>query len=238
MTIPVHNQLLDDVNLNLSRLAWSINLKKLLQNMSYFFVLIVLISQSVTFSNDSNIKVITEKEWINTSISIQKNKLVPHSKTIQKITIHHTATPNNKNTKATARLRGIRYYHIKEKGWGDIAYHYLISSEGEIYQGRNSKYIGSSSTNYDLDNNLLIALIGNFEVEKPTNKALLSLKRLIVSMLIEYGIKPDSIHTHKQQAETLCPGENLQAWYMNSGKYEIYKQYISKIDSSLLGVKK
>lgn len=168
-------------------------------------------------------KVIKKESWMVKNIADQKNKLVPHSQAINKITLHHTATPNTHNV--GTRLRGIRRYHIKGKKWGDIAYHYLIAPDGKIYQGRNANYVGSSSTQYNLDNNLLIALLGNFETEHPTEKALSSLILLTASKLIEYKITPNDVHTHKQQAETLCPGRHMQRWFDKAGKKQIVKKY-------------
>ncbi len=168
-------------------------------------------------------EIIKKETWENRNIIGQKSKLTSHSQNINKITLHHTATPNT--TPVNRRLRGIRRYHIKGKKWGDIAYHYLIAPNGKIYQGRNAKYIGSSSTHYNLDNNLLIALLGDFETEHPTEKALSSLVLLTASKLIEYKITPNDVHTHKQQVETLCPGRHLQRWFDKVGKKQLVKKY-------------
>ena len=198
---------------------------KLKQYYSKYFLLLVILSllMLTACTNNIKLKVVDKQTWINKNITGQKNKLKPHSKTINKITLHHTATP--KTNKVNSRLRGIRRYHIKDKKWGDIAYHYLIASDGKIYQGRDTKYVGSSSTNYNLDNNLLIALLGDFEIEQPTEKALSSLVILTASKLIEYKITPNDITTHKQQVATLCPGKHLQQWFDEIGKKRITEVY-------------
>ncbi len=169
------------------------------------------------------IVIIPRSSWMNQQFRINRHALVPHSRAIQRITIHHTATPQSKNTPAS--LRGIQRYHQQEKGWADIAYHYLIAADGRIYEGRNAAYIGSSSTDYPLDNNLMIALIGNFEKYPPSEQALSALKNLVLNRLVNYHLKPTVVYTHGEQADTLCPGRYLKNWYGNQGKAAISKRF-------------
>ncbi len=48
-----------------------------------------------------------------------------------KAVIHHTATPSN------TTIESIRRYHIKEKGWDDIGYHFIIKQDGSVVEGRS-----------------------------------------------------------------------------------------------------
>ncbi|HHL19737.1 MAG TPA: hypothetical protein ENJ33_08375 [Thiothrix sp.] len=169
------------------------------------------------------IVIIPRSSWMSKQSRINLHALVPHSATIQRITIHHTATPQRKNIPAS--LRGIQRYHQQEKGWADIAYHYLIAADGKIYEGRNAAYIGSSSTTYPLDNNLMIALVGNFEKYPPSEQALSALKNLVLNRLAHYHLKPTAVYTHGEQADTLCPGRYLKNWYVNQGKTAISRLF-------------
>ncbi len=171
----------------------------------------------------SPIVIIPKSSWMNKQFRINAHALVPHSRAIQRITIHHTATSQGKNTSAS--LRGMQRYHQQEKGWVDIAYHYLIAADGKIYEGRNAAYIGSSSTAYPLDNNLMIALIGNFEKYPPSEQAVSALKNLVLNRLVNYQLKPTVVYTHGEQADTLCPGRYLKDWYVNQGKAAISKRF-------------
>jgi hypothetical protein len=173
------------------------------------------------------IAIIPKSSWVNKQFNINSHGLVSHSSAIKRITIHHTATPQGKNT--FARLRGMQRYHQQEKGWADIAYHYLIAADGKIYEGRNAAYIGSSSTAYPLDNNLMIALIGNFEKYPPSKQAVSSLKNLVLNRLVNYQLKPTAVYTHGEQADTLCPGRYLKNWYVNQGKAAISKQFYAPL---------
>jgi len=169
------------------------------------------------------IVIIPKSSWMGKQFRVFFHALVPHSTTIQRITIHHTATPQSKNTPAS--LRGMQRYHQQEKGWADIAYHYLIAADGKIYEGRNAAYIGSSSTDYPLDNNLMIALIGNFEKYPASAQALSALKNLVLNRLANYQLEPAVVYTHGEQVDTLCPGRYLKNWYENQGKAAISKRF-------------
>jgi hypothetical protein len=171
--------------------------------------------------------IIAKRSWMNSQLNINNNRLLPHSASIQRITIHHTATVLNKNARFS--LRGMQRYHIMEKGWADIAYHYLIAPDGKIYEGRDATYRGSSSTDYELDRNLMIALIGNFEKYSPSASALLSLNNLVVNKLLKYNLKPAAVYTHGEQADTLCPGRHLKNWYEHQGKDAISQQFYASL---------
>ncbi|RVU86234.1 hypothetical protein EOL70_01945 [Leucothrix sargassi] len=178
--------------------------------------------------SSSSIGVVFNYRWIDQNLTTNTHKLTRHSGWINKITIHHTATRNEYGTTDLQRLRSARRYHIERRGWGDIAYHYLIAADGTIYQGRDESYRGGSSTNYGLDNNLLIAVMGNFEVENPTQQALNSLTQLISNRMLHYDISPNNIKTHRDHIATLCPGARLHDWFSHVGQYEILNTYRTK----------
>jgi hypothetical protein len=53
--------------------------------------------------------------------------------------IHHTAATSDFTTDlatAKTRMRATQNYHIDSKGWCDIAYHFLVSAGGHIFEGR------------------------------------------------------------------------------------------------------
>lgn len=57
-----------------------------------------------------------------------------YSKRVERIIVHHTATKNGNDP--ITDLRRIQRIHI-EKGFGDIAYNYLIDASGNVYEGRS-----------------------------------------------------------------------------------------------------
>ncbi len=61
----------------------------------------------------------------------------------QVITLHHTATSNNDDDPA-GTVRAIYAYHTIDNGWRDIGYHYLISEDGTVFEGRWSGELGET----------------------------------------------------------------------------------------------
>jgi hypothetical protein len=58
-------------------------------------------------------------------------------RTVSKIIVHHTITPNDYlEGQAAGWVRSIYYYHAITRGWGDIGYNYLVDGYGNVYEGR------------------------------------------------------------------------------------------------------
>ncbi|MFZ5916576.1 MAG: N-acetylmuramoyl-L-alanine amidase [Chloroflexota bacterium] len=61
----------------------------------------------------------------------------PEYRSVEKIVVHHTVSPNDyTEDEAASMVRAIYYYHAVTRGWGDIGYNYLVDRFGNIYQGR------------------------------------------------------------------------------------------------------
>ena len=127
---------------------------------------------------------------------------------IEKISIHHSATLTNKNASVPKHLQSYQRFHQKQ-GWFDIAYHFVIDLEGNVYQGRSIDCAGDTFTSYTPDGHLLIMLDGNFEQQKPTEQAWETLVKMVSWGLHEYNIDSTNISLHKDLAATACPGKHL-----------------------------
>lgn len=62
---------------------------------------------------------------------------------VQIVTVHHTAGSNSLTQDYSATMRAIYSYHVTTNGWSDIAYQYLIDSQGIVYEGRNSGHVST-----------------------------------------------------------------------------------------------
>lgn len=58
---------------------------------------------------------------------------------INKIIIHCTATPEGREV----TIKDLQRWHIEERGWSDIGYHYFIDLKGVVYPCRPLAKIGS-----------------------------------------------------------------------------------------------
>lgn len=143
-------------------------------------------------------------------IKVRLQAVLPLTRKIKTIHIHHTAEPNKGNYKGLKTIESIHRYHTETRGWSDIGYHWIISPEGTIWVGRNPNRDPASITNYNLGA-LAIALIGNFEteiLEEPQKTTAIELTRFLLDTFQLSA--QSSVVFHKEKSATACPGKNIK----------------------------
>ncbi len=135
----------------------------------------------------------------------------------RKITVHHSATSSaglatGSATASAEAIRLIQKDHMETKGWGDIAYHFLIDPAGRVFQGRDIGYQGAHAGGNNNIANIGICLLGDFEHARPDPRAMRSLEELISALSARHGIARSEVHGHNDFRATECPGKNLMAW--------------------------
>ena len=156
--------------------------------------------------------IVSRQDWGAQTADLSKMQ----GQTITQLTIHHAG--DQTGTTGPARYRSWQAYHIS-RGWGDLAYHYIVGVDGTIYEGRDPRYAGATGTNYDPSGHLLVVVEGNFNNDQPTPAQLDTLTRILAWASIEYAVSPSTIAGHRDHASTSCPGNNLYP-YIASGEIE------------------
>ncbi len=128
-----------------------------------------------------------------------------------RLTVHHTAALLTDPTAAPSYIRDHQAFHQLEKGWSDIAYHYLIDTAGVVYEGRPYDAVGDTGTDYDPTGHLLVACEGNFERQPIEPRQLAALVDVLAWAAATLDIDPATISAHRDWASTVCPGEALYA---------------------------
>lgn len=115
--------------------------------------------------------------------------------------IHHSGGENNEGNTSS----NIEQSHMREKGRYDIGYHFIIGSDGTIYEGRD---IGARGVHVDEANTgkVGIVLLGNFNESSPTQAQIAALLGLLLYLDAIFGI--DDVGGHNDFNATDCPGEN------------------------------
>lgn len=126
---------------------------------------------------------------------------------ITEAVIHHTATDSRSTTiESIARYHVEPGNHICADGCPGISYHFMIKPNGAIYQVNDLETIsyqcGGCNT-YTIG----ICLIGNFNEEIPTEKALKAAAKTIRYVNRRLG-RSLAISAHKDHKSTSCPGDN------------------------------
>lgn len=167
---------------------------------------------SAPASASSGLAIITRATW--GAAPENPRFMSRHKAPWSRITVHHTAMPLEADTSLAGRaseLRQIQKSHLnKDEGWGDIGYEFVIDPEGRIYEGRRLIWRGAHVRGKN-DHNLGICLMGNFDLQRPTQAALTSLERLLDDLRAKNGIPRSAVTWHRDwpSANTDCPGDNL-----------------------------
>ncbi|GAW93488.1 N-acetylmuramoyl-L-alanine amidase [Calderihabitans maritimus] len=131
------------------------------------------------------------------------------------IILHHTGA-EEKNA------RQVRLNHLR-KGWKDIGYNYVIERDGTVVPGRSLELPGAHTRAAGMNyRSIGVALIGNFELTRPTPMQLNSLLSLLKRLQEEHRIPGDRILGHREVpgAKTLCPGRNFPLDKVREGLQE------------------
>jgi len=165
------------------------------------------------------------KLWWNIAYKFNKDRII----------IHHTASDYTKfkNPEDVKKfIRWIYYFHATKRGWWDIGYNFLIWPYGNIYEWRKWwEWVIWANSKWNNVPSIWIAVIWNFEIQKPTKKQVEALKKLTLALARKYNIDPYkeisyhkekfktspyikdvknvSIVGHKDTWYTLCPWKNL-----------------------------
>ena len=134
------------------------------------------------------------------------------------IIIHHTGVAQNGKVALERKMQNLQefsqeYGQVSPKRskppWPDVPYHYYIDLEGRIAEGRSVLFAGDTNTPYNTSGHIQIVLEGDFEKEMPAPKQLGSLHDLMVWVSLSWNISPARVSTHKDHAQTTCPGRNF-----------------------------
>lgn len=125
-----------------------------------------------------------------------------------KIILHHSLTKDDK----TMDYDTVKNYHIRQKGWKDIGYHYVIEKIGneyEILTGRDEKTMGAHTKGQNASS-IGICLVGNFDADIVPYEQLEKLIELIKNIFSRYGKLPIYGHNDFPNPDTghikSCPG--------------------------------
>ena len=122
---------------------------------------------------------------------------------IDKIILHCSANgPNSK-----IGVKEIRDYHVKQRGWKDIGYHYVIKRNGVLETGRPIEQAGAHCTGYNA-NSIGICLVGGIDnagmpQDNFTPEQFEKLAQFLRVLRLKYP--KATIHGHNEFANKACP---------------------------------
>ena len=127
---------------------------------------------------------------------------------VEYLIVHHTYLPTAADYEGVATVKGIQDYHMDERHWTDIGYHFIIGPDGTIFRGRPELVSGA----HCIPNRgkIGISLVGNYEgVEELTEENRQALVHLLAHLRTKYELTIEKILGHQDFAATKCPGVNV-----------------------------
>jgi len=145
------------------------------------------------------------------------SRLTRNQAPYSRITVHHSAKPTSDLGAMSApevaqALRKIQLVHMRDRGFGDIGYHFLIDPTGRVWQGRSLAWQGAHSDGNNNVANIGICLLGDFDHERPSHQALAALEGLVRGLSSRHRIPRSRVVGHDHWKPTACPGRGLNAW--------------------------
>ena len=139
---------------------------------------------------------------------------------LNEIIVHATATrPDWWSNRTTAqKVAEVRRWHIQDRGWSDIGYHFLIDRDGTVVAGRPLQTVGAHTQGHNTGT-IGISLFGGhgssatdefFEHYTPQqDKAL----RDLIAYLKAGHPTITKVSGHNEYAAKACPGFSVPKWY-------------------------
>ncbi|XP_062275521.1 peptidoglycan recognition protein 5 [Scomber scombrus] len=155
---------------------------------------------------DQKVTIVSRLEW---SAASPRNREAL-SGPAQRVIIHHTALANYTNQRQCMdHLLSIQRLHMKDRGFDDIGYNFLVGADGTVYEGRGWGVVGAHTKGYNHDS-LGIAFMGNFNNDAPSKEAISSVKQLLQSGVFQGFLQSKfDLFGHKDLGNTECPGKKL-----------------------------
>lgn len=127
-------------------------------------------------------------------------------RTINKIIVHCSATPENGNY----TIQDIDKWH-KYRGYKSIGYHYIIHLDGSIHKGRNEEIIGAHCKGYN-SNSIGICYIGGLasDGKTPKDTRTIAQKKSLIELLqtLKRKYPKAIIYGHRDFSNKACPSFN------------------------------
>ncbi|MEW6072304.1 MAG: peptidoglycan recognition family protein [Planctomycetota bacterium] len=134
-----------------------------------------------------------------------------------RITVHHSAVKNatlgrGSEPEVARAIQRIQKEQMRDRGFGDIGYHFLVDPTGRVWSGRSLAWQGAHARGSNNVGNIGVCLLGSFEEERPTPRALAALQRLLDDLCRRHRIARDRVYAHSDLIVTACPGRHLLPW--------------------------
>ena len=130
---------------------------------------------------------------------------------IDKIIVHCSATPEGRDV----TVHTIRKWHVKERGFSDIGYHWVIDIHGVLHKGRHESKSGAHAKGHN-SRSIGVCYVGGVDAsmnpkDTRTDAQKETLRCLLIDLLIRY---PNAVIIgHRDLSSKSCPSFDAKTEY-------------------------
>tara|TARA_R110002126_G_scaffold202624_1_gene349982 strand:+ start:1043 stop:1456 length:414 start_codon:yes stop_codon:yes gene_type:complete len=133
-------------------------------------------------------------------------------RTIKEIIVHCSATPEGRDVK-TETVRG---WHVNERGWSDIGYHWVVELDGSVNKGRDESRSGAHAKGHNRAS-IGVCYIGGVDADMKAKDTRTDKQKEALHCLIMEDLKgryPDAVVLgHNDISSKACPSFNAKEEY-------------------------
>ena len=133
---------------------------------------------------------------------------------IDQIIIHCSATPPSMDI----GIDTVRRWHVNERGWKDVGYHFFVKRDGTIEYGRDPETPGAHAKGFN-SSSLGVCYAGGVDANmKPhdtrTDAQKHSLEMLVTILRVIYGKHVEVLgHRDLPGVKKACPSFDVKKWW-------------------------
>lgn len=128
---------------------------------------------------------------------------------IDKIVIHCSATPKGRYFD----VDDIRRWHVQERGWSNVGYHYIILLDGTIQLGRSIEVVGAHVKGHNLTSIGICYIGGSHGVDTRTQEQKKSLSLLLKTLRLIFKDAEILGHRDFDKVKKDCPSFDAKTEY-------------------------
>ena len=127
---------------------------------------------------------------------------------IDEIILHCSATPEGRDVS----MADIRKWHVEERGWSDVGYHFVVTLDGTVHVGRPMDRAGAHCKGRN-GNSIGVCYVGGMDSDMVPKDTLLpvqerSVRKLIKAIRLLFG--EVEISGHNQYSAKACPSFDVK----------------------------
>ncbi|KAM9224751.1 peptidoglycan recognition protein 1-like [Dugong dugon] len=172
-------------------------------------LLTLLTLGAVQVEGTSSCTVVPRSEWKAKASECKQGLKLP----VRYVIVSHTAGSTcNSPALCEQQAQNVQYYHMREKGWCDVGYNFLIGEDGLVYEGRGWGTKGAHTGATWNPISIGISFMGNYMERVPPARAIRAAQNLLTcgvklgALTRNYEVKG-----HRDVQQTLSPGDQLYA---------------------------